>query len=299
LLLTPFNSTPISSLARTDPRPEDEKGLPLLVRYDQRLKDQNYPGVEDVEKAVMKGEGIDADATRNSRAREGLDMATTMERIQQSFLISDPSLPDCPIVFASDGFLDFTGYGREEILGRNCRFLQGAGTDRDAVKEIRNAIKDNRECTVRLLNYTKQGKPFWNMFTLAPVRDHAGEVRFFAGVQVDVTVYTDADGRRLDSVELLRQTKAPTPRHSGDDEGKSKSKAATKKVLEAIGGLTAADGELPWARMVGRLGAPKPHQAGDANWAALRKIVAAHKAAGRPGAFHLTLTGPHTTASAR
>ena len=65
MLLTPFNSTPISSLARTDPRPKDEKGLPLLVRYDQRLKDQNYPGVEDVEKAVMKGEGIDADATRN------------------------------------------------------------------------------------------------------------------------------------------------------------------------------------------------------------------------------------------
>ena len=52
--------------------------MPLLVRYDQRLKDQNYPGVEDVEKAVMKGDGIDADATRNSRAREGLDMATTM-----------------------------------------------------------------------------------------------------------------------------------------------------------------------------------------------------------------------------
>ena len=53
------------------------------------------------------------------------DPATTLERIQQSFVIADPSLPDCPIVFASDGFLDFTGYTREEILGRNCRFLQG------------------------------------------------------------------------------------------------------------------------------------------------------------------------------
>jgi non-specific serine/threonine protein kinase len=91
-------------------------------------------------------------------------------------------------VFASDGFLDFTGYTREEILGRNCRFLQGERTDKRAVQEIRSAVDEGRECTVRLLNYTKQGKPFWNMFTLAPVRDELGKIRFLAGIQVDVTV---------------------------------------------------------------------------------------------------------------
>lgn len=53
-----------------------------------------------------------------------MDLATTVERIQQNFVISDPHLPDCPIVFASDGFLELTEYSREEILGRNCRFLQ-------------------------------------------------------------------------------------------------------------------------------------------------------------------------------
>jgi PAS domain-containing protein len=53
-----------------------------------------------------------------------MDLATTVERIQQNFVISDPSLPDCPIVFASDAFLELTGYPREEVLGRNCRFLQ-------------------------------------------------------------------------------------------------------------------------------------------------------------------------------
>ena len=73
---------------------------------------------------MKKGEGIEQDSLP---ARGGLDVATTLERIQQSFVIADPSLPDCPIVFASDGFLDFTGYTREEILGRNCRFLQGGG----------------------------------------------------------------------------------------------------------------------------------------------------------------------------
>lgn len=53
-----------------------------------------------------------------------MDLATTVERIQQNFVICDPSLPDCPIVFASDAFLELTGYPREEVLGRNCRFLQ-------------------------------------------------------------------------------------------------------------------------------------------------------------------------------
>ena len=62
--------------------------------------------------------------------------------------------------------------------------------------EIRKAIDEGSECTVRLLNYTKQGKPFWNMFTMAPVRDEQGNVRFFAGVQVDVTVYTREEGEK-------------------------------------------------------------------------------------------------------
>lgn len=56
--------------------------------------------------------------------RVAMDLATTVERIQQNFVIADPHLPDCPIVFASDGFLELTEYSREEILGRNCRFLQ-------------------------------------------------------------------------------------------------------------------------------------------------------------------------------
>jgi len=66
--------------------------------------------------------------------RVAMDLATTVERIQQNFVISDPTLPDCPIVFASDAFLELTEYSREEVLGRNCRFLQvgrlGAGRQR-------------------------------------------------------------------------------------------------------------------------------------------------------------------------
>ena len=62
--------------------------------------------------------------------RVALDLATTVERVQQNFVISDPSIPDCPIVFASDGFCEMTGYDRYEILGRNCRFLQASDAAR-------------------------------------------------------------------------------------------------------------------------------------------------------------------------
>ena len=261
---------------------KDTKGLPLLVKYDQRLKDQNFNRVDDVEKAVLTGEGVDLDANPVAANRGGLDMATTLERIQQSFVIADPSLPDCPIVFASDGFLDFTGYTREEILGRNCRFLQGPRTDRNSVAEIRKAIDEGSECTVRLLNYTKQGKPFWNMFTMAPVRDEQGNVRFFAGVQVDVTVYTRGSPGEKDatSMDLVKQYN-DRDENSFDRQMKEYSKQTASAVASGVAGLK--DGDLPWKNMVGILRNPQPHQRHDPNWVALKARVDKHEAEGRVG----------------
>ena len=276
----------------------DAKGLPLLVKYDARLKDANQNRVDDVEQAVMSAEtsGSDAAFAPDARlARGGLDMATTLERIQQSFVIADPSLPDCPIVFASDGFLDFTGYTREEILGRNCRFLQGPRTDARAVREIRRAVDAGDECTVRLLNYTKQGKPFWNMFTLAPVRDETGRIRFFAGIQVDVTVYKRRDegargaraeprGSGVSSLSMdsenLEDADSDRAETSFDDQMKQYSRSMASQVSGAIADL--ADDELPWKNMVGRLARPKPHQGADPNWRALREVTETHRREGRP-----------------
>nr|AML78964.1 putative LOV domain-containing protein [Cladophora glomerata] len=119
-----------------------------------------------------------------------MDLATTVERIQQNFVISDPGLPDCPIVFASDGFLELTGYSREDILGRNCRFLQGPDTDPETVAKLRQAVQQCSEVTVRILNYKKDGSPFWNLLTVAPMADVVGTARFYIGVQVDVTAET-------------------------------------------------------------------------------------------------------------
>jgi PAS domain S-box-containing protein len=90
---------------------------------------------------------------------------------QQNFVLSDPRLPDNPIVFATPGFYELTGYTREQVLGRNCRFLQGPGTDPKAVDVIRTAIANGNDATVCLLNYKADGTPFWNQFFVAALRD--------------------------------------------------------------------------------------------------------------------------------
>ncbi|KAL0045440.1 hypothetical protein WJX82_006704 [Trebouxia sp. C0006] len=156
----------------------DSTGVPLLVKYDTRLREGVAKSIVDnvtstVQEAEEKQRSVIGKRMTAPKAfpRVALDLATTVERIQQNFVICDPNLPDCPIVFASDGFIELTEYPRHEILGRNCRFLQGKDTDEQAVTDIRHAIQEASETTIRLLNYKKSGKPFWNMFTLAPMAD--------------------------------------------------------------------------------------------------------------------------------
>jgi PAS domain S-box-containing protein len=90
---------------------------------------------------------------------------------QKCFVLSDPKLPDNPIVFASPDFYKMTGYTSKEVLGRNCRFLQGPGTDKKAVEVIRKAVATGSDATVCLLNYKADGTPFWNQFFIAALRD--------------------------------------------------------------------------------------------------------------------------------
>lgn len=105
---------------------------------------------------------------------------------QQNFVLSDPSLPDNPIVYCSDGFCKLSGYKRQDILGRNCRFLQGPGTDQNAVNLIRKGVEEGRDISVCLLNYKADGTPFWNQFFVAALRDSDGNVINFVGVQCEV-----------------------------------------------------------------------------------------------------------------
>ena len=117
----------------------------------------------------------------------------SLVKIQTSFCLADPALPDCPIVHASQGFLDLTGYPPEEVLGRSCRFLQGPATDRAAVGALAAGIRAAQPVTQRLLNYRRDGTPFWNSVHVTPVRDASGAVVLFAGVQIDVTADVAAE----------------------------------------------------------------------------------------------------------
>jgi PAS domain S-box-containing protein len=106
---------------------------------------------------------------------------------QQNFAISDPTLPDNPIVYVSQGFLDLTGYSLDQVLGRNCRFLQGPGTDQSAVDVIRKGINEGIDTSVCLLNYKADGTPFWNQFFVAALRDAENNVVNYVGVQCEVS----------------------------------------------------------------------------------------------------------------
>ena len=114
--------------------------------------------------------------------------AAAVRATRMPMVISNPRLPDNPIVFVNDAFCRLAGYPREEIVGRNCRFLQGAGTDPETVTLLRAAIDKREPIKIDILNYRKTGETFWNRLLMAPVRDAQGELAYFFASQVDVTL---------------------------------------------------------------------------------------------------------------
>ncbi len=116
----------------------------------------------------------------------------------EGITITDYRLPDNPLIYVNHGFEEITGYSQAESIGRNCRFLQGPETDEASLEEIRAAIAEGRSCVVELLNYRRDGTPFWNRLSLTALRNEAGEVTHFIGVQSDVT-------RRREAEEALRE----------------------------------------------------------------------------------------------
>jgi len=118
-------------------------------------------------------------------------------------LISDPHQPDNPIIFVNSGFERLSGYSVAEILGRNCRFLQGDDSNQVGVDELRQAILTERECEVTLRNYRKDGSLFWNDLYISPVRDSQGKLTHFLGVQTDITQKILALKRLSQQAQLL------------------------------------------------------------------------------------------------
>jgi PAS domain S-box-containing protein len=121
-----------------------------------------------------------------------------------AFCVTDPNLPDNPIVFVNQAFLDLVGYTRDEVLGRNCRFLQGPQSDPAAVERVRGILARREVGTVELVNYRKDGSWFVNALQLGPIYDAQGRLRLFFGSQVDVTQERESarEAQRLAEAEL-------------------------------------------------------------------------------------------------
>ncbi len=129
--------------------------------------------------------------------REALRLA--MGHCAAPMVLSDPFLPDCPMVEANQAFATLTGYAMGEIVGRNCRFLQGPGTDRAAVGRVRACLEAGQGCIDWIVNHRRDGSAFWNLLFISPVHDRDGSLLFFFGNQLDITLGTPA---WLDDVTL-------------------------------------------------------------------------------------------------
>ena len=107
--------------------------------------------------------------------------------VSEAITIADYRLPDNPLIYASPGFYKVTGYQPVEVIGLNCRFLQGPDTRQEAVDKIRAATSNGDQLTVELLNYRKDATPFWNRLSLIPVFDENEVVTHYVGIQSDIT----------------------------------------------------------------------------------------------------------------
>lgn len=139
---------------------------------------EDNPGVKHWQASYIEHGGLD---------ERGNIFFAAVEMTRMPMLITDPRQPDNPIVFSNGAFEDLTGYKQEDILGRNCRFLQGPDTDRNTVAELRQAVDEARAVAVDLLNYKADGTPFWNALFFGPIFDQEGQLLFFFASQMDIT----------------------------------------------------------------------------------------------------------------
>mmetsp|Transcript_33300 Transcript_33300/g.68119 ORF Transcript_33300/g.68119 Transcript_33300/m.68119 type:complete len:542 (+) Transcript_33300:2-1627(+) len=150
------------------------------------------PGV-DCSRGLPDGVGGQARALTEPDYR----LMSSLMNCQQNFTVSDPALPDNPIVYASEGFLTLTGYERDQVLGRNCRFLQGPKTDQRMVDVIRKGVAAGEDTSVCLLNYKQDGTPFWNQFFVAALRDGQDNIVNYVGVQCAVDRPASVNGEEV------------------------------------------------------------------------------------------------------
>ena len=139
------------------------------------------------------------------RKDEGMVQAIRHARLP--LCITDPTLPDNPIVFTNQAFSDLTGYDPDEVIGKNCRFLQGEETTPASIAAIRNVLECQTIDTVEILNYRKDGSTFLNALQVGPIFDDNGKLVFFFGSQLDISAKREAqrEAHELADRELLHR----------------------------------------------------------------------------------------------
>jgi PAS domain S-box-containing protein len=161
-----------------------------------------------IRKAERDGEVLFVMATRDITERKRRDeelerRVRAMEKAPIGISMSDPGREDNPLVYVNEEFTELTGYPAEEIVGQNCRLLQGDDTDPETVARMREAIDAREPVTAELRNYRRDGTAFWNRVTIAPITGDDGEVTNFVGFQEDVTERRTKEAKLAETREFL------------------------------------------------------------------------------------------------
>jgi PAS domain S-box-containing protein len=190
----------------TGSTPEENAGKPLDVQGDGQsvgvpasgqvegnaFNPLGNPGMQHWQAGYIEEPGL--------RERGNVFFAA-VEMTRMPMVVTDPRQPDNPIAFANRAFLDLTHYEEKDLIGRNCRLLQGPQTNPNTVAEIRAALAERRAIALDILNYKADGTPFWNALYIAPIFDQDGELLYFFASQMDITQ------RRASEQSLLQAQK--------------------------------------------------------------------------------------------
>lgn len=134
-------------------------------------------------------------------------------RLPLAMVVSDPHLPDNPIVYVNTAFEHITGYKRDEAIGRNCRFLQGKATDKRSRDAIREAIEKRETATVDIYNYRADGSGFWNRLIIGPLYDDSHNLRYYFGIQNDMSTIRDDNRVSRHADRVLREVQHRIKNH--------------------------------------------------------------------------------------
>ncbi|HEY9692014.1 MAG TPA: PAS domain-containing protein [Oculatellaceae cyanobacterium] len=148
------------------------------------------------------------EAVLRQAAGENLRLGQAVISVSDGIIITDPHQPNNPIIYLNPAFTKITGYAAKDIVGKNCRCLQGKETDPKAIELIREAIRKKEPIQITLLNYRKDGQPFWNELKISPVFSEDGNLLYFIGIQTDITERKRGEEERLHLLQREQSARA-------------------------------------------------------------------------------------------